>query len=82
MSVRVDIPRRDSLAPNGNDHANGTVSSGKVTLVEVDATTLYRVNLVYSAIKTPNAMENQRTLDPCLTLKNCRWVYVVLLIPI
>jgi len=28
--VRVDIPRRDTLTPNGNGHANGT-TSGKVT---------------------------------------------------
>lgn len=31
-SVRIDIPRKDSLSPtNGNGHANGALSSGKVT---------------------------------------------------
>jgi hypothetical protein len=35
-SVRVDIPRRESLVPDGNGHANDAASSGKVTPVDAD----------------------------------------------
>lgn len=35
-NVKVDIPRRDTLAPSGNGHANGGASPGNVTPIEGD----------------------------------------------
>lgn len=79
-NVKVDIPRRDTLAP-GNGHANGTASSGQATPVPDDEDEEPTVPVTLTGPQ-PMVLEAQEILNGIISSKTSKTTQRVRDIPI